>query len=233
MLSRGLGNAEDAGDRACDQSFIVGLVSCQGDDRTFNGTNEGQRDSPGRWAVRDGTTISSGVDQLDTAAYEGFRVFGQFLSQLMILPAELHPQCPRHARDVTAAKDGVPAGQCQQGLGRIGLLGDQLAHFIAPGSVDPTKCLEGQRFFVFELVVQRAAGIARLTGDLLQVQVGVAMARQPSSRSLEECGSTALPTSCLGSLRGFGGTCHTCMHVCNLATSRWLVTEGNRRATAQ
>jgi hypothetical protein len=128
------------------------------------------------------------------------------LARDRVVPAaELEPQRHHHAGDVAAAEDRVPARQRDQRGGRVGLPVDRRAHLAPPGLVHPPEHSQRQVLLAPELVVEGAAGVARLLSHLLEHQVAVAAARQASCGRLEQ--GAPRPGTSLGLGRTYTHVC--------------------------
>src|SRR4029453_12870879 len=106
----------------------------------------------------------------------------------MVLAAELDPEGHHDAGDVSAAVDGVTAGQREQRGDRIRLLLGRRPYLAPPGLVDPVEDRQGQVLLVLELVVEGAAGVAGLARHLFEHQVAVAVAGQAPGSRLQQRG---------------------------------------------
>jgi hypothetical protein len=112
----------------------------------------------------------------------------------------------------------VAARERDQRRDRIGLAVGPLTHFAAPGLVRPPDYRQGQILLVLELVVQRAARVARLARHVLEHEVAIAVAREAARGRLEQrTARTGAPLG-LGATRprclGFPRDLRTYMHVC-------------------
>ena len=145
----------------------------------------------------------------------------QLAPDRVVLAAELEPQRHRDARDVASAQDGVAACEGDQRGDRIGLLVGPFTHFAPPGLLRPPHHRQGQILLVLELVVQRAARVARLARHVLEHEVAVAVAREAARGRLEQCtAGTGAPLGlCATGPRRFGlpnRAFRTYMHVCRI-----------------
>ena len=69
----------------------------------------------------------------------------------------------------------------------VAVLGvDAPPHLLPPGLVDPVDDRESEVLLALELVVERAAGVARLAGDLLEHDVAVPVVGETTRSRLEQ-----------------------------------------------
>ena len=97
----------------------------------------------------------------------------------MITRGQFDSQRDHQARDVAAAVDGVASGELGERLDRGKLLVEDRPDVGVPRLIDPVERGEHERVLVAELVVEGAARVTGLGGDVRQDEVGVARPRDP------------------------------------------------------
>ena len=166
-------------------------LSGECDDGALQCSEESERRGPSGGAGGDGPVSAAGADQAGDAFDGPVHDLLDLPPDRMLLAAELDPQGHHHAGDVSPAEDGVSPRQGEQLGDRIGLLPGGLTDVAHPVLIDPVDHRQRKVGLVLELVIERAARVARLAGHLLEPQVAVAVAGQPPGGRLEECASRA------------------------------------------
>lgn len=175
-----------AGGGARGEQLIVRRVSCELNDKTLQGTDEGEREDPRGWPGGDRSRSAPGADETRAALDETFRDSLEAMSNRVILATELKSQCDRDAGEVSAAVDGVTTCHDDQGDEWIWLLLDEPAYLLSPCLVNPIDHGQGEVLLVLELVIERPTGVSRLARHPLENEVAVAVAGQTSRGGLEQ-----------------------------------------------
>src|SRR5215213_3263922 len=191
-------DSKHTGRGASSQDLIVRLLSGELDDRALHGADEPERDRLGGRPGGERSGSTARADEARAALHEALGDPLEATPDRVILTAELEPQRDRHPSDVSAAVDGVPARQGDQGCQRIGFLLDGLSDLLSPGLVNPIDDRQGEVLFVLELVIKRAAGVAGVARDPLQREVAVSVPRETPRGGFEQRAARARAAVGLG-----------------------------------